>query len=215
MTRRMPADASRASSAGIERRDASPRDDAAASGGGDGVPRPIRRPVRGGRSANLRRRLVRRAGPAPRADRGDAGAGPHADHPQHLARHLVRSLDQSLSRLRARLRLLLRAAEPCLCRPVAGPRFRDQAVPQGRMRRACWSGAVGAGLPARHHRAGHGHRPLPADRARASRHPRGAGGAGALPPSRRHRDEIEPRHARHRHPGRDGAGRPRRRSRSR
>ena len=48
------------------------------------------------------------------------------DHrPQRLAGYRLRPLDQPLSRLRARLHLLLCAAEPCLSRPVARPRFRD------------------------------------------------------------------------------------------
>ena len=57
------------------------------------------------------------------------------DHAQRLARHRLRSLDQSLSRLRAWLRLLLRAADARLSRPVAGARFRIEAVSPSPTRR--------------------------------------------------------------------------------
>ena len=51
---------------------------------------------------------------------------------QQLARHFLRSVDQSLSRLRAWLQLLLCAADPRLYGPVAGARFREQALRQAR-----------------------------------------------------------------------------------
>ena len=53
-----------------------------------------------------------------------------------VARYRLRPRGQPLSRLRARLRLLLRAADPCLSRLLAGPRFRNQAVLQAGGRRA-------------------------------------------------------------------------------
>src|SRR3546814_2663774 len=68
---------------------------------------------------------------------------------------LFRSLHQSLPRLRARLHLLLRAAEPCLARLLAGPRLRDQDRRQAGGGGAAAQGAGAQGLQARAHRAGH------------------------------------------------------------
>ena len=52
--------------------------------------------------------------------------------------------------------------------PLARARFRDQAVRQAQRRRAAGEGAGQAGLRAAHHRDGHQHRSLPADRAQAA-----------------------------------------------
>src|SRR3546814_7896083 len=54
---------------------------------------------------------------------------------------------QSISRLRARLHLLLRTPQPRLSRPVAGPRFRDQAVLQAECCGAARCRAAQAWLP--------------------------------------------------------------------
>ncbi len=112
------------------------------------------------------------------------------DHPQRISRHRLRSLDQSLSRLRARLRLLLRAADACLSRPVAGARLRVQAVREARGAGAAREGACCARLRAADDRDRHQHRSLSADRARAQNHARHSRGAGARRPSRRHRHQI-------------------------
>ena len=87
----------------------------------------------------LRRRLAEPRGIAAVQDHGDDRRHAQDHHPQRLARHLVRPLDQSVSRLRARLHLLLRAADPRLSRPVAGPRFRIEAVREAGGGRSCWS----------------------------------------------------------------------------
>ena len=63
---------------------------------------------------------------------GAAGPRPRHHHHQRFAGCGIRAVDQSLSRLQSWLRLLLRAADPCLSRPVAGAGFRDQALLQGR-----------------------------------------------------------------------------------
>ena len=90
-------------------------------------------------------------------------------HPQRLARHRLRPVDQSLSRLRARLHLLLRAADARLSRPLARARFRDQAVRQAERRRAAASASWPTpGYAPKPIALGAEHRPLPADRARAT-----------------------------------------------
>src|SRR3546814_9003204 len=77
---------------------------------------------------------------------------------------------QSISRLRARLHLLLRTPQPRLSRPVAGPRFRDQAVLQAECCGAARCRAAQAWLPVFDDFARRQYRSLPADRARAEDH---------------------------------------------
>ena len=84
----------------------------------------------------LRRWLGIDRGAAALQDRGAGREAAHHHHPQRIAGHLLRPLDQSLSRLRAWLRLLLRAADARLYGPVAGARFRDEAVRQAECRAA-------------------------------------------------------------------------------
>ena len=100
------------------------------------------RPFRAGEPARLRRRLEFARGTAALQDRGAGRKAAHHHHAQRVARHLLRPLDQPLSRLRAWLRLLLRAADPCLYGPVAGARFRIEAVRQAGRGEAARKGAV-------------------------------------------------------------------------
>ena len=65
------------------------------------------------------------------------------------ARYRLRPFDQSLPGLRAWLRLLLRAADPCLSRPVAGARFRIEAVRQAGRAAASGKGTGGARITSR------------------------------------------------------------------
>ncbi len=104
--------------------------------------RPIERerPLRGGGAGRLRRRLAKSGRAAAVQDDGRDRYLAQGHNPQRFARYRLRSLDQSVSGLRARLRLLLRAADPRLSRPVAGARFRIQAV-----RQAGCAGAAGEG----------------------------------------------------------------------
>ena len=125
-------------------------------------------------------------------------------HPQQFARHRLRPFDQSLSRLRAWLRLLLRAADARVSRPVAGARFRIQAVRQARRAGTAREGTGRAGLRAAHDRDRHQHRSLSADRARTQNHARHSRSAGARRPSGRHRHQIGAGDARHRYPRADG-----------
>ena len=162
------------------------------------------RPLRGRGARRLRRRLAEPRRPAAVQDHGRARHRAQGHHPQRLARYRLRPLDQSLSRLRAWLRLLLRAADPRLSRPVAGARFRIQAVRQARCAGAAGEGTGGAGLRAAHDRDRHQHRSLSADRARAQDHARHSRSAGARRPSGRHRHQIGAGDARHRHSGADG-----------
>ena len=171
---------------------------------GRGAQSNAQRPLRGRSARRLRRRL---AEPRRTAAVQDHGRGRHraqGHHPQRLARYRLRPLDQSLSRLRARLRLLLRAADPRLSRPVAGARFRIQAVRQARRAAAAGKGTGGAGLRAAHDRDRHQHRSLSADRARAEDHARHSRSAGARRPSGRHRHQIGAGDARHRYSRADG-----------
>jgi hypothetical protein len=91
-------------------------------------------------------------------------------HPQPIARYFLRPLDQSLSRLRAWLFLLLCEAHPRLYGPVAGPRFRKQAVRQDQCGGTAAHRIVGTGLCAQRHGARLQHRSLSADRARIPNH---------------------------------------------
>ena len=111
-------------------------------------------------------------------------------HPQRLAGHLLRPLDQSLSRLRARLHLLLRAADACLSRAVAGARFRIEAVREAGGGEAPGARAVRSEVHAAHHRHRHQHRSLSADREAAPDHAAHPGGARSLRPSGRHRHQV-------------------------
>ena len=162
------------------------------------------RPLRGRSAGRLRRWLAEPRRTAAVQDHGRGRYRAQGHHPQRLARYRLRPLDQPLSRLRAWLRLLLRAADPCLSRPVAGARFRIQAVRQARRAGAAGEGTGGAGLRAAHDRDRHQHRSLSADRARAEDHARHSRSAGARRPSRRHRHQIGAGDARHRYSGADG-----------
>ena len=142
------------------------------------------RPLRGRGAGRLRRRLAEPRRTAAVQDHGDARHLAQGHHPQRLARYRLRPLDQSLSRLRAWLRLLLRAADPRLSRPVAGARFRIEAVCQAGRAGAAGEGTGGAGLRAADDRDRHQHRSLSADRARAEDHARHSRSAGARRPSR-------------------------------
>ncbi len=126
---------------------------------------------------------------------------------QRLARHFLRPLDQSLSRLRARLRLLFRAADARLSRPVAGSRFRIQAVHEAERAGIAGARIGGARLCAEDHRHRHQYRSLSADRAAASDHAPHSRSAGARRPSGRHRDQIGAGAARSRHPRAHGQAR--------
>jgi hypothetical protein len=97
--------------------------------------------------------------------RHDRAAEDHP-HAQQLARHRLRPVGEPVPRLRTRLHLLLRPADPCLPRFVAGRGFRIPAVRQAGCRGAASPGAVEAGLSLRSDRARHQHRPVPADRGR-------------------------------------------------
>ena len=79
-------------------------------------------------TARRLRRAMRRRAPA--QDDGHDPARAHDHRAQRVARHPVHPIDQSLPGLRARLHLLLRAADARLSRPVARPRFRDEALRQ-------------------------------------------------------------------------------------
>src|SRR3546814_19811238 len=68
---------------------------------------------------------------------------------QFIARRRLRPLVQPLSRLRAWLHLLLRAPDARLSRPVAGARFREQAVRQTRFGKAAPRRTRQAGLQGR------------------------------------------------------------------
>ena len=96
--------------------------------------------------------------PAPLATTLTRRRDAHDHRPQRLAGYRLRPLDQPVSRLRARLHLLLCAAEPCLSRPVARPRFRDPHLLQ-----AAGGGAACARSCAR--------RAMPAGRSRSAATP--------------------------------------------
>ena len=162
------------------------------------------RPVRSRGAGRVRRRLAESRRIAAIQDHCRARHRAQGHHPQQLARYRFRSLDQSLSGLRTWLRLLLRAADPCLSRPVAGARLRIEAVCQARCAGAAGKGTGGPGLRTAHDRDRHQHRPLPADRARAADHARHSRGARSRRPSGRHRHQIGAGHPRHRHSRADG-----------
>ena len=150
------------------------------------------RPLREARSASCsttagaRSRTCRRSRPRCRRRRRK-----HDHHHQQLARHLLRPVDQSLSRLRARLRLLLRAADPCLYGPVAGPRFRNQAVRQAERGRSCCGRSWRSPATCRG-RSRSAPTPIPTSRSSASyRIMRGdPRSAGRVQPSGRHRHQV-------------------------
>ncbi len=115
-----------------------------------------------GASAARARDRAREAGPHDR----HRAARPHDHRAQRLARHPVHAVDQSVPGMRARLHLLLCPPVPRLPRPVAGARLRDEALREAGRGEAPARGAREARLPVRPDRAGHQHRPVPADRAR-------------------------------------------------
>ena len=131
-------------------------------------------------------------------DDGDDSACAHDHRPQRFAGHSVHAVDQSLSGLRARLRLLLRAADARLPRPLAGTRFRDQAVRQAGCGGAAERRTGETGLRMRRHRAGHQHRSVPADRARVEDHAADHRTARGVQPSAHHRHQVGAGRARHR-----------------
>ena len=130
-------------------------------------------------------------------------------HHQRFAGHFLRSVDQSLSRLRAWLQLLLRPADPRLYGPLAGPRFRDQAVRQADGGEAPREGTGAARLRAEDHRHRHQHRSLPADRAALPDHARDSRSARRGESPGRHRHQIGAGAPRRRYPGAHGRARPR------
>ena len=131
-------------------------------------------------------------------DGGQPGQKPLGDRQEPISGHPVRAVDQSLSRLRAWLHLLLRPAEPRFSRPVARPRFRDQALGEIRRGRAPGQGAGPASLSLHADRARRQYRPLPADRAKAADHAKDHRGAGASRSSADHRHQIGGGHPRSR-----------------
>ena len=102
------------------------------------------RPLRGRGARRLRRRLAEPRRIAAVQDHCRARHRAQGHHPQRLARYRLRPLDQSLSGLRAWLRVLLRPADPCLSRPVAGTGFRVAAVRKARRAGAAGEGTGGA-----------------------------------------------------------------------
>ena len=157
-----------------------------------------RQPLRSRACRTVRRWLeLGRAAGAP-ANQPDARC--HAQHhrPQRQSRSRLRPQHQPLSRLRTWLHLLLRPPDPCLSRPVARPRFRDQDRLQARGGAAAGGGIVQAPLSAGRAGARHQYRSLSAGRAHAGPHTRHPGSAGTFQPSGQHRHEIRRRAARHR-----------------
>ncbi len=127
---------------------------------------------------------------------------------QRQPRHRLRSVDQPLSRLRARLHLLLCASNARLSRPLAGSRLRDQALRQGERGRSARARARQPALCAQGHSARRRHRPLSADRARASHHALDTGGARPDQSSGRRRHQVGAGRARPGHPRAHGKPRP-------
>ena len=104
--------------------------------------------------------------------------------------HPVHAVHQSVSRLRARLYLLLCAPEPCLPRPVAGPRFRDTSGRQAAGGAAAGTGTAPPGLPGQPDCAGQQYRSVPADRAQTAHHAPDSGGTGRARTPAHHRHQI-------------------------
>ncbi len=140
------------------------------------------------------------------AHHGDRGAAQVDPHLQPVARCAVRPLGECLSRLRAWLRLLLCASHPRLSRPLAGPRFRDEAVRKARCGKIAAGDAGQEGLPAAAHRDGHQHRSLSTDRAHLADHPPAARSVPGSASPRHHHHQVRPGAGRCRPAGRDGAG---------
>ena len=157
-------------------------------------------PLRAARPHRLRRRLAVARRTAAVQDGGD-GRSTRKIITRNESPDIC--FDRSInpvSRLRARLRLLLRAADARLSRPLAGARFRIEAVRQAGSRRPSGKGTGGAGLRAARHRHRHQHRSVSADRAQIpgdAPHPRSA---RPRRPSRRHRHQVGAGAARPRHP---------------
>ena len=146
--------------------------------------------------------LARAGGLQDRRARGD---GQKHHRPQRQPRHQLRPVDQPLPWLRARLHLLLRPPHACLPRPfrrasISRPSCTPRSTPP-----SCWRRELGQSpLCAEVHRARRRHRPLSADRARAPHHPLDPRGARPRQPPGRHRHQVGPGGARHRHPGPHG-----------